>query len=284
VNDRSGLITLAVYTTATMLIVLVAFLGIFRYGALARVASLENIPSEPEPDLAVARLQRLPGASSAATDEGNFEKQRLRVLEAMLAEKSDLLRRQAQQISRQAADLTEMRRNYENAMLAVESLRSGDEPAESESDAGTTTQESASAADTATGVAQLEAELMLARAVHESLISDLDALEEELAEAYEEIETMRDQSRIESTNHLRDALVVEAASANILMNVGSDAIPALTEALSHADPVVRRWAATVLGGFGREAESATGALTETLSDANADVRRAAKAALDAIER
>ena len=63
-NDRSGLVTLAIYTTAAMLIVLVALLGIFRYGAMARVASFETAPAEPPPELGVTQPQRLPGTTT----------------------------------------------------------------------------------------------------------------------------------------------------------------------------------------------------------------------------
>ena len=68
-NDRSGLLTLAVYLTATMLIVVVAFLGIFRYGAMARVAALSEVPHEPTSELAGTGLELPP--ESVTSDSGS---------------------------------------------------------------------------------------------------------------------------------------------------------------------------------------------------------------------
>ena len=51
-----------------------------------------------------------------------------------------------------------------------------------------------------------------------------------------------------SPERLREALVLEAAAAEMLLRGGRDSVPALREALNHANPIVRRFAATVLGG------------------------------------
>jgi HEAT repeat protein len=61
-------------------------------------------------------------------------------------------------------------------------------------------------------------------------------------------------------------------------------VPSLRDALNHASPIVRRWAATVLGGMGSDAEDAIPALTEALSDTDPEVRAAVQSALESIER
>jgi HEAT repeat protein len=124
----------------------------------------------------------------------------------------------------------------------------------------------------------------MARAVHETTVSDLETLQDELTRAYEELGHTKEEAGRESTTRLREALVLEAATADVLLRIGKDAVPALKEALTHDSPIVRRWAATALGAIGTDAGDAVLALTEALADADPGVRRAAKAALDAIER
>ena len=76
----------------------------------------------------------------------------------------------------------------------------------------------------------------------------------------------------------------EPRAAHALQRIGRNSVPALREALNHSSPMVRRWAATVLGGIGSDAEEAIPTLTETLSDREPTVRDAARTALEAIER
>jgi HEAT repeat protein len=133
-------------------------------------------------------------------------------------------------------------------------------------------------------IADLQAELDLAHAVHDALVEDLDALQAELEQAYVRMGQLRVESDVTSANELRDALAMEAAAANILLGLGNSAVSPLMDALSHENPIVRRWAASVLGGMGSAAEEAVPALTEMLMDSDVDVQRAAQAALDAIER
>ena len=59
---------------------------------------------------------------------------------------------------------------------------------------------------------------------------------------------------------------------------------ALRELAMRSYPVVRRWAATVLGGMGAAAGEAVEPLRIALTDPDPKVARAAKAALDMIER
>jgi len=284
VNERSGLLTLAAYITVTMLIVLVALLGIFRYGAVQRVSSLAPLPDESTTELAQTGLQLSAGSPQRAGGSSTLEKRRSELLESLLAERTKLVQQQSAQIDRQSMKLAELERRYDSAMLAVEMLQgdSAAEPAEQgERDAAQQAQDPTAAKE---DPARLEAELMLARAVHDTLVHDLDLLQGELEIAHQQIERMKEESAVASTNQLRDALILEAASAGVLLRVGREAVPALIDTLGHANPVVRRWAATVLGGMGADAENAVNALSEALSDSDAGVRNAAKAALDALER
>ncbi len=276
-SDRSGLLTLAAYSTAAMLIALVALLGIFRFGAVERVSSLEPLPIAPSPQPAAAdahtvrRPAEVPGGPSRA-------EQRVQMLEAMLAEKSDLLRRQAQQISRQSGDLADLRRQYENAMFIIEGLQpSGAEPSGNtagSNDAGVEpTDQTPSEPLSPEQVHDLQAELVLAHAVHDALVEDLDALQAELEQAYVRIGQLRVEGDVKSTNDLRDALALEAAAANIVVRLGQDAVTPLIEYLQHDNPVVRRWAATVLGSLGTQATDAVSGLTACLRDPNVDVQR-----------
>jgi hypothetical protein len=130
----------------------------------------------------------------------------------------------------------------------------------------------------------LKAELDAADLVHESLVSDLTALQEELARAYVDMDQLKDSAAQEISARLREALVLEAAAAEILLRGGRDSVPALREALNHANPIVRRFAATVLGGIGPNAAEAIPALNDALADREASVRDAARTALDAIEK
>jgi HEAT repeat protein len=72
------------------------------------------------------------------------------------------------------------------------------------------------------------------------------------------------------------------AVTHALAQLGPTAIPALTAALAHADPAVRRAAAWALRYLGREAAPAVGKLAAALRDPKAEVRNAAAQALGAI--
>jgi HEAT repeat protein len=73
----------------------------------------------------------------------------------------------------------------------------------------------------------------------------------------------------------------ELAVRQALANMGAQAVPALTEALSSADPAARASAAEVLGDIGREAASAKPKLLELTKDADP---KASAAASDAVTK
>jgi HEAT repeat protein len=278
VEGRNGLLTLAVYLTATTLIVLAAAWGIYRYAADARLAALQPIVDTPGPELAVARVD-LAAKTEAARSAGDLEQQRIRLLEAMLQDKTQRLRQLSTVLDEKTAELEELRTRYDKAVvLAVESLttNAADQPAKQPA----RPDEAGRKADPAV----LEAELSMAREVHQSLLSDVTALQEELSHAQQELDQLKTAQEQEAMQQLREATVLENAAAGVLVRVGRQAVPALRDALNHPSPVVRRWAATVLGGMGSEAEDALPALTEALSDVDSSVRRAAQTALEAIER
>ena len=279
-DGRNGLLTLVVYLTATMLIALVALLGVFRYSATARIAALQPIDGEQAPELAVTHLDRAAKVNAQGARTADMEKQRIRLLEAMLEDKTRRLRQLSDLLEKKTAEFEELRTRYEDAVaLAVESLSqdpnapgAAPKPGDQETP------------DATTDPALLEAELSVAREVHESLVSDVTVLQEELNRAQRELEQLKEAQDQEAMERLRDAMVLESAAASVLLRVGRDSVPALRDALNHPSPVVRRWAATVLGGIGSEAEDAIPALTEALSDADPNVRSAVQSALEAIER
>ena len=126
-NDSRGLVTLAAYVTAAMLIVLVALLGVFQYGAKSRVSSMKPVPTDPAPELAAAGLQLSTGTQTPSTTVSGLAQQRIRLLETMLSDKTELVRQQAGRISRQTTDLEELRQRFDDAMLmAIESLPTAD--------------------------------------------------------------------------------------------------------------------------------------------------------------
>lgn len=286
-NDRSGLLTLAVYLTAAMLIVVAAFVGVFRYGAVARVAALEDGAQELNPELAVGELQLAPDGAAAAAGANALDQQRIRVLQALLAEKTELIREQAERIEHQAQELASLRRHYEEALQTATSLLPMDTRQGEESGEGVGSSSEPLPLDAAGSAdpGSLEAELMITQAVHDTLVRDLETLQNELAQARARMGEVQAEADRQSANQLRDVLALETATAGVLMRIGrEEAVPALMTALRHTDPIVRRWAATALGSFGPDAAEATGALAEALSDSDASVRRAVAAALDAIER
>ncbi len=183
-------------------------------------------------------------------------------------------------LKQQNEEYEDLKRQYDDAMLvAVQSLS---QPSETTTTAVESDPNAPSSSDS--DRSRLEAQLSMARAVHEATVSDLETLQDELARVYEELGQTREEAGRESSNRLREALVLEAATASVMLRVGKDAVPALKEALTHNSPIVRRWAASVLGGIGPDAGDAVVALTEALADPDPSVRRAAKTALDAIER
>ncbi len=279
-NDRSGLLTLAAYLSVAMVIMVVAAVGILKYGAPDPMAGLDTLPADPVPELAPSPFE-LPASSPTGSAEAGFEQQRLRLLESMLAEKTVRLRELSQSLMQQNAQYEDLKRRYDDAwLIAAESFA---QPQEALPTAGAT---GAGAIDPTADDdrSRLEAQLAMARDVHEVTLRDLESLQNELTRVYEELERTRDEAGRESSSRLQEALTLEAATASVILRIGKDAVPALREALSHNSPIVRRWAATALGGIGPDAGDAVEALTETLTDSDPNVRRAAKTALDAIER
>ncbi|MGM0485136.1 MAG: HEAT repeat domain-containing protein [Planctomycetota bacterium] len=273
-TDKPGVLTLAVYVSVTAVIVVAAFLGVLYYGVMPRISALAKSEGEWEPEAGPAQLRVSSDVRASRADRGPWDRQRVRLLESMLAEKSELVRDQARRIDRQAAALEELQQSYDEAVQLV--IDAVEVQPGAETDEG----EMTSSAD---DPRQLESELMLTRTVYDTLVGDLDVLRRELDSAYQEVDALNEELSAGARYH-KDALAVEGASASVLLRIGEDAVPALIEALADANPVVRRWAATMLGGMGPGTDGAIGALTEALSDADPQVRAAAQRALDAIER
>jgi len=67
-----------------------------------------------------------------------------------------------------------------------------------------------------------------------------------------------------------------------LASIGAESVPVLVEHLTHQRAEIRRWAATVLGEIGPDANDAIPALMHASSDEDPGVREAARRSLDLI--
>jgi chromosome segregation ATPase len=230
--------------------------------------------------MAVTYMDLAAKTNAQSTRTADMERQRIRLLEAMLEDKTQRLRQLSDQLEVKTAQFEELRARYDEAVvLAVESLSQDSNATTAPSD-----RTGKATSDKKADPALLEAELSVAREVHESLVSDVTVLQEELSRAQRELDQLKVAQDQETMERLREATVLENAAASVLLSVGREAVPALRDALNHPSPAVRQWAATVLGGIGPEADDALAALTEALSDADPNVRSAVQSALEAIER
>lgn len=282
-EGRNGLLTLAVYLTVTALIVLAALVAIVRYGTAQRLAVLPLPTAEALPELAVSP-RRVPAEratpATPASSRG-MDQQRLRLLETMLEDRTRRLQSQTQQLEQRTAELNDLRARYDEVVaMMLDALG----PSVTAQRAAATQAAEAGSENEKPGSDALAAELAVAREAHESLSGDVVVLQEELAATQRELLDLRTLRDRERADHVRELQLLEAAAANVLIDVGPDAVPTLRELLSHPLPGVRRWAATMLASLGPDAYEAVAALSEALSDNDASVRAAAQAALAAIER
>jgi hypothetical protein len=279
VEGKNGLWALGVYLFVALVILVAIAVGILRYATTTTVASMGSIAPPPPAEMAVAHLE-LDAKSSGTLYADAAPQLRIRMLEAMLEDRGARVRRQAELLRIKTAELEELQTRYgEMVAVALETWDGPQERDESSLAAGDGSQAAPQDA------ALLSAKLDLARAVHESLVSELDTLQAELARAYQEIEQLREARTARADRQSAEVNLLETISGNVLSRIGRDAVPALCEALLDADPVVRRWAANVLGRIGPDAGEAVDALTAVaLADADSTVQAAAQAALLVIER
>jgi hypothetical protein len=284
VSDRTSLLALAVYLTAALLIAVAACVGVMRYGAVARVSALQEAPTDPVPELAMTGLHAPAEGLGSAGGSNVLDQQRVRLLQSMLAEKTKRLEQQAQRIEQQNQVLVNLEHRFEEAVQAsawLDTAKTRVDPPGGETEPPGEGEQEVRPVANPDGV---ETEWVLTRALHDTLVSDLESLQEELDRVRQQLTELQAAADRMSADQLRDVLALETAAANILLRIGRDSVPALSDALHHSDPIVRRWAATALGSFGSDAADAAGALAEALSDADPSVRRAVVTALDAIER
>ena len=280
-NDNHGLLTLAAYLTATLLIVVVALLGVFHWGVSDRINSLPTVTNESQSEVAYGRVQMSSEAQAANAGSRFLADQRIRLLESLLTEKTQLLHEHMAKTASQEKELAELRGHLDSAVaLAAEPLMTEDAGVVDRAEQPDTSEE----LSLEERASRLETEVLVAGATHDALIGQMESLQTELDRVFGELEMLRLTAEQASSQHLEELLALETGSAGVLLDLGSEAIAPLIKALEHADPVVRRWAATVLGGLGATAGDAVEPLAATLDDPDPRVRRAAKAALDLIER
>lgn len=281
-EGRNGLLTLAVYLTVTTLIAVAVFVGILRYGPSQPVTALPV--ADPLPELAVAQRQtpvEPPAVTPTATGRG-MDQQRLRLLETMLEEKTHRLQSQTQQLDQRTAELAELQARYDEVVaLMLDAFSHGVDPGH---DSDASQQAGASDPDAAPSAEALAAELAAAREAHQALAEDITVLQDGLVLAQRELADLREMRERERSEHVREQQMLEAAAASVLMRVGAESVPALSDLLDHPLPSVRRWAALMLSSLGPDAYEAVPALRTALSDNDALVRAAVQAALSAIER
>ena len=277
-EGKNGLWALGAYLAVALAILVAVAVGILRYTTITTVASIRPIVPPPPGEMAVAiwsprpdhpaRFTPMRPRSSASGCWKPWSK---------TAERA--ARRQAELLQTKMAELEELQARYD-AMVAMTleawavlrnpmNRQSGRMPCRM----------------ARIGMPRCSAKLDLARAVHESLVSELDALQGELARAYQEIERLKVAQPPRTEGPSAEVRLVETISGNVLSRIGKDAVPPLCEALLDADPIVRRWAANVLGRIGPDAgEAVTSLAALALADADSSVQAAVQGALLAIER
>jgi len=276
VDGRNWLLTLAAYLTAALLVILISCWAIFRYGTAPAGSEMPAFHQERDPAIGMTRVAPPAPLTRQDTQPADAAARRIRLLESMLATKTERLREQAQLLAERSVSYEQLRRRYDEVMTLVAQMLERDSAADPRPvDVAATPSDDA---------AKLEAELNIAKIAHETLVGDLETMQDELAEIYAEMGRLREEKERTSADRLRDDLVLEAAAALVLHSVGQSAVPALRQALNHQSPTVRRWAASMLGGIGPDAGDAVGDLTEALSDSDPTVRNAARTALEAIGR
>ncbi len=271
-NGTRGILTIGAYLVVALVVVLVAFWGLVKYGVTNPTATIQANQPLPTGELGSTRVQIASVDTGSATTLVGQNEQRLRVLQNMVSEKSEQLRDLTDRLKAQQADYKSLSDRYEEAVtVAVDLLANAGLDAVNPDNP-----------DADEDLATLQAELQMAQVIQDSLTADVERLQEELARANMELEEAQRQAEEQVADRLRDGMILEAEAANALMAIGVSAVPELRKALDNPNPLVRRWAANILAGIGPDAQEALPALTEALSDSDAGVRAAARAAVDQI--
>lgn len=271
-NGTRGILTIGAYLVVALVVVLVAFWGLVKYGVTNPTATIQANQPLPTGELGSTRVQIASVDTGSATTLVGQNEQRLRVLQNMVSEKSEQLRDLTDRLKAQQADYKSLSDRYEEAVtVAVDLLANAGLDAVNPD-----------YPDADEDLATLQAELQMAQVIQDSLTADVERLQEELARANMELEEAQRQAEEQVADRLRDGMILEAEAANALMAIGVSAVPELRKALDNPNPLIRRWAANILAGIGPDAQEALPALTEALSDSDAGVRAAARAAVDQI--
>ncbi len=281
-DGRNGLLVFGAFLMSALVILLVAAYGLWNYGVSRVAGPAHLVPTELQPTdvrspSRVADLTVTTPGTLGDTEQRN----RIRLLEHLLEKKNQQIREQAQQITHQRQTLRQLQSKYDEAITRAIEVLDG-EMAEPPAAASTT--EPDETPDQNPELVKLRADLAAADAVQEKLGADLEQLQNELTEVYA---SLTDEQTMPSDSHpmpIDTSVELEATLGDVVVGIGAPAIPSLLKALKHADPTVRRWATTVLGAIGPDAEDAVHAVRQLLSDSDPEVRRAARQALESIER
>jgi hypothetical protein len=120
-------------------------------------------------------------------------------------------------------------------------------------------------------------------ALAEGLANDLEELRAQLAATDADIQTLQQQSELETTVLWAEMQTFQGVASEALAGLGVEAVPALVDLLKDPRPRIRCWAAEVLGEIGPPASEAVPALVDAISDQEPQVQLAVREALDQIQ-
>ena len=123
---------------------------------------------------------------------------------------------------------------------------------------------------------ELRLRLAESKTQERELETGLTELREDLEKAYSEL------AEYETAALLEPERTQEDVAKDVLLRIGTSAVPTLIRLLDDERTDIRLFAASMLGEIGPDAEDAIPALREVLSDRNERVRAAAQRSLDLI--
>lgn len=258
--------SLAIFFVLALLVAAVAFRTLSAPLQVAREGLEPIFHSSTQPGVSPSTFNRLQ-QQLVRQAELDHAAERIAELQALLAQKDALLERKNKLLEAQSAERAKLQAEANDYFALLTEIGTG-QPA-----AG----DAAATADAPGEQLQaLRSAVAASEAAQNSLQAELSQIKDELSKANEAL------LDYELAQYLGDEASVQQVSTNVLLRIGSAAVPALVERLTDERPVVRAWAAAVLGGIGPSAADAEGPLLIASTDQDERVRSAATAALRAI--
>ncbi len=297
-DGKNGLLALGAYLTVALLVILAGLWAVMQLAVEPRLPSVALVdPGRTAPTVAT-RMEKRVLSNSAEIELTTAEQRRVDLLEAMLRQKNDRLLSQAERIEEQEQAYRQLLTRYDEAMaLGLEYLTATAEKGPTLGPTiGPEEMAGADRIDTTNNAAERVVanlpgapekqpmELNRVLAEEDSLAAEMQAIENELDVTLAQLDQERAGRQRLVDEQLQAIAALEGATADLISQTGPAAVERLRQALRQDNPIVRRWAANVLGKVGSDASPAIADLTLALMDADDRVRQAARNALDAIER